>query len=206
LRQDPANIQLSFDQFGPPLGLAWTSSNATINYISNGLMRLAFYVLQGGAKGSHAASVTETISIQNTNKYQSRTSLYDYSDFDLDGQPDGDTVTFPGTNIVMQQGKNMIATQSIAGQTPSFWEGSWYALALDTIENSTPAILPDEITSQPGGRPDFCLPMGLFALSAGQTFVLNLTNSIQSAQALLSDRAFWHQRHHFLAVQQRRNL
>ena len=185
LRQDPAKIQLSFDQLGQPLGLEWTSSNATLNYVSNGLTLSLEYVLEGGVKGSHMASVIESISVQNTTNTSLGLHLYDYTDFDLAGESDGDTVTFPATNIVMQQGKNMIATQMAEGQTPSYWEGSWYALALDTIEEATPAVLADSIIPNQAGDQTFAYQWD-FSLPAGQMFALNLTNTIQSAQALLA--------------------
>jgi hypothetical protein len=185
LRQDPSTVQESFDQLGTPLGLSWTSTNATVNYLPKGLNVTLSFTLKGGAKGSYESSLAETISIQNTNSSSLGLHVYDYTDFDLDGQSDGDTVSFPTNNMVVQQGKNMIATQTVEGQTPSFWEGSWYAFALDTIETATPAILPDEILPNEAGDQTFAYQWD-FTLGAGQTFVLNLTNSIQSLQALLT--------------------
>jgi hypothetical protein len=185
LRQDPSNAQVSFDQLGTPLGLTWTSANATINYLPKGLNVTLSFTLNGGVADSHASTLEETISIQNTTNSSVGLHVYDYADFDLGGQSDGDTVSFPTTNMVMQQGKGMIATQSVQGQTPNFWEASWYALALDTIENATPAILSDQITPNEPGDQTFAYQWDV-NLGAGQTFILNLTNSIQSDLSLLT--------------------
>ncbi len=185
LRQDPSTAQASFDQLGTPLGLSWTSANATINYLPPGLNVTLSFTLNGGTTGSHASSIAETISILNTNNSSVGLHVYDYADFDLDGTNEGDTVFFPTTNMVVQQGKGIIATQSVQGQTPNFWEASWYALTLDTINDDTPAILSDDITPGDPGDQTFAYQWDV-TLGAGQTFVLNLTNSIQLDQILLN--------------------
>jgi hypothetical protein len=184
LRQDPSSAQVSFDQLGQPLGLSWTSASATINYLPQGLKVTLSFTLNGGISGSHASSLEETVSIQNTNNSPVSLHVYDYTDFDLNGESGGDTLSFPSTNLVLQQGKATTATQSVQGQTPSFWEGSWYALTLDKVQTASPAMLSDQITPNQPGDQTFAYQWDV-SLAAGQTFVVTLNNSVQPEGVLL---------------------
>ncbi len=71
----------------------------------------------------------------------------------------------------------MVATQ-LAYPAPNNWEGSWYALALDTLLEPEPAILSDEIEPDEPGDQTFAYQWNA-TLGAGQTLVLDLTNNIQ---------------------------
>ena len=142
------------------------------------------FTLKGGAIGSHASSVVEALAIQNTNSSPIVLHLYSYADFDLAGLSGGDTVSFPATNVVVQQGKSTTATQSVQGPAPSFWEASWYALTFDKIDGATPAVLSDtNATSAPGDQ-TFAYQWDT-NLNAGQIFVLTITNSIQGPPSML---------------------
>jgi hypothetical protein len=178
LRQGSSGPQTSFDQLGAPLGLSYTATNAGILYLPPGLnVNLGFW-LTGGAPGSFASEVVESIMIQNTASTPVTLHLFDYADFDLAGLSEGDTLSFPGTNIVLQQGKGMTATQTVQGSTPNYWEGSWYSIALDEIQGTSPVTLSDELIPPEPGDQTFAYQWG-FTLGAGQTFTINLTNSIQ---------------------------
>jgi hypothetical protein len=185
LRAGTNNAQTSFDQLGTPLGLSWTTTNAIINYLPAGLNVMLSFTLTGGAIGSHASSIAETISIQNTNTSSVALHLYSYTDFDLAGTNEDDSVSFPTNNLVLQQGKGATATQSVQGQTPNYWEASWYAFTLDKIDAGTPAVLADDIDPDEPGDQTFAYQWDV-SLGAGQTFVLNLTNSIQMSLPVLT--------------------
>lgn len=169
--------QVSFDQLGTPLGTSVTTTNATFSYLPQGLIVTLSFTLNGGATGSYASTLMESISIQNTNTAPASMHVYDYTDFDLAGNYEGDSVSFPTTNSVVQQGKGMVATQ-LAYPAPNNWEGSWYALALDTLLEPEPAILSDEIEPDEPGDQTFAYQWNA-TLGAGQTLVLDLTNNIQ---------------------------
>jgi hypothetical protein len=111
--------------------------------------------------------------------------LYSYTDFDLAGTNEDDSVSFPTNNLVLQQGKGATATQSVQGQTPNYWEASWYAFTLDKIDAGTPAVLADDIDPDEPGDQTFAYQWDV-SLGAGQTFVLNLTNSIQMSLPVLT--------------------
>jgi lipopolysaccharide export system protein LptA len=185
LRKEPNSAQSSFDQLGTPLGLSWTLTNATIDYLPPGLNVMLSFTLQGGAVGSRASSLAESISIQNTTSNSITLHVYDYADFDLGGTNTGDTVSFPTNNVAVQRGKGMTATLSVQGQTPSFREASWYAMTLDEIDSVTPTILSNQINPVAAGDQTFAYQWDA-TLGAGQTFVLNLSNSIQSDSVRLT--------------------
>jgi hypothetical protein len=177
LRQGTGS-QVSFDALGIPLGISATSSNAVISYQPPGLNVMLAFALHGGAGGSAASTLTETISIQNTTNSSASLHVYDYMDLDLAGSGAGDSVSFPTTNSVMQQGKGVTAIQSVGGPAPNYWEGSWYAFAFDTINNTNPAVLSDSIIPNQPGDQTFAYQWDV-NLPAGQFLMVTLTNSIQ---------------------------
>src|SRR5262249_23945156 len=140
-----SGAQLSLDQSSLPLGTIQTVANAMITYYPTGVNVTLSFALSGGGTGSHGSTLVETLAILNTNTAPATLHLYDYADFDLGGTNEGDTVTFPTTNSVVQQGKGLTATLVAQGATPNYWEGSWYSFAYDTINSTTPAVLPDSI-------------------------------------------------------------
>ena len=185
LRQGANGAQVSLDQLGTPLGSSWTATNATLNYLPQGLNVAVGFTLQGGATGSGASSLAETIVIQNTNTSSANLHFYAYTDFDLAGTNAGDTVSFPTNTLAVQQGKGVTATQSVQGLTPSYWEASWYSFAFDTINSATPAVLPDAIIPKQPGDQTFAFQWDT-ALNQGQSWVLNLANTIQVEPIRLS--------------------
>src|ERR1035441_3849967 len=107
LRAGSVAAQITVDATGGgPFGSALSSSNALVNYFAHGLQVNLGFTLAGGAVGSGTSQLTENISILNTTNTTISVHLYEYSDFDLAGQADGDTVSFPTSNIVVQQGKD----------------------------------------------------------------------------------------------------
>jgi hypothetical protein len=184
LRQDPGNTQSSFDQLGIPLGLVYTATSATLSYFPQGLDVTLSFTLKAGMTGSYASDDVETVSIQNTNNYSVGLHVYDYTDFDLAGEADGDTISFAASNMIVQQGKGMSATQYAQNPPADLWEATWYALTLDTIDDDAPAVLSDEIFPNESGDQTYAFQWDA-TLPAGQTLQINLTNSIRLAPPLL---------------------
>ena len=118
LRQGASGPQSSFDQLGTAWGLYNTTSNAGVMFLPPGLNINLGYALAGGAPGSDASEVVETLMIQNTNDSSVTLHLFDYADYDLAGNPEGDTVSFPTTNSVLQQGNGMTLTQTVQVRHP----------------------------------------------------------------------------------------
>jgi hypothetical protein len=178
LRQGSNAPQTSFDQLGEPVGVSYTSTNANLQYLPPGLSISMAFALSGGAPGSFASDFVESVRIQNTSNGPVTLHVFDYADFDLAGNSDGDTVTFPTTNSVLQQGKGMKLTQTAQGPTPSYWEASWYAIALDEIDGSLPATLSDKLIPPSPGDQTFAYQWDV-TLNPGQSFAVILTNSVR---------------------------
>jgi hypothetical protein len=79
----------------------------------------------------------------------------------------------------------MTVTQNVQGLAPTFWEASWYALTFDKVSGSTPATLSDSITPQSPDDQTFAYQWDV-TLSAGQTFIVTLTNSIRLEPVVLN--------------------
>jgi hypothetical protein len=184
LRQGSSGPQSSIDQLGTPLGLSYTATNANLVYLSPGLSINLGFTLNGGASGSMASLVVESLVIQNTTNLPASLHVFGYADFDLAGSAEGDTVSFPTTNSVLQEGKEMQVTESVQGPAPNYWEASWYAVTLDQIESGSPPTLLDELIPPKPGDQTFAYQWDV-TLGAGQTFAVNLVNSIQREAAPL---------------------
>jgi hypothetical protein len=183
LRQGSSTAQLSVDEISQPFGFsALSSSNATVTYFAQGLTINLGFTLTGGASGSYSSVLAENISIQNTTNFAITLHFFEYTDFDLNGSADEDTVSFPGANKVVQQGKGMMATEMIQGATPNYWEVSWYAITLDKLIDDPSVQLSDELIPALSGDQTYAYEWDV-TLSAGQSLVLNVSNSIQPMSA-----------------------
>lgn len=69
-----------------------------------------FYLLSGGQPGSGASDVAETIQIDNLTGSSLALRFYQYSDFDLAGTAEGDTVVLKNANSVVQWDHSAHAT------------------------------------------------------------------------------------------------
>jgi hypothetical protein len=78
----------------------------------------------------------------------------------------------------VQQGKNMMVTETARFPQPSEWEATWYAITLEQLVDDSPLTLSDTIIPQNTGDETFTFQWD-FTLGAGQTYVINLTNSIR---------------------------
>ncbi|MGA2246907.1 MAG: hypothetical protein ABSH48_18085 [Verrucomicrobiota bacterium] len=175
--------QISFDLISPPYRVAWSSSNAVLAFLSSRLSLQLAFTLQGGATGSKSAVLTETVTLTNLSGAVLEPWLYDYADFDLAGSWTNDTLSFPTQQTAVQEGKGMVATQTVS-PSPYAWEGSFYAIILDELDSPGNAILSDSIIPPEAGDQTFAFQWQTY-LNPGQVFVLVATNSIQPSDPSL---------------------
>jgi hypothetical protein len=185
LREGSTNIQTSFDTLGTPWCLAYTSSNTTINYFGQGLSVVLAFALTGGTNGSVASTLGENLTLQNTTNSPINLHVFAYSDFDLAGASEGDTVSFPSTNTVSQQGKGMTLTETVQTPVPNYWEAGWYDITLTELNGSSPVTLSDQIIPQAPGDQTYAFQWDA-TLGAGQSLVISLTKVIQPEPISLS--------------------
>ena len=171
LRASSSASQISVDELGKPFGFsALSSSNATVTYFGQGFAVNLEFTLTGGAIGSYASAMAENISIQNTTNIPITLYFYEYSDFDLAGQSPGDTVPLLGPDMVVQQGKGMMMTETIQTPTPNYWEASWYSITLDKLNEDSYVTLSDESITPSSGRPDIRLSVGCHLGRGAETY------------------------------------
>jgi hypothetical protein len=174
--------QISVDHLGPPYRLALSSSNAVLAFLTPMFSLQMAFTLQGGATGSKSALLTETVTVTNVSAIGLGMYLYDYTDFDLGGSWTNDTLSFPAMQTAVQQGKGMVATQTVS-TNPYAWEGSFYAIILDALDDPNQVLLSDSIIPPEPGDQTFAFQWAPY-LDAGQVFVLAATNSIQPISPL----------------------
>ena len=185
VRLGASGPQTSLDTLSAPLGIALSPSNATINYVAAPLNVNLGFLLQGGAQGSDASGLAEVLSVQNTTNSAIALYVFQYANFDLAGFEGADTISFPTTNSVVQQGGNTTLTETVQSPPPDFWEASFYPLTLDKITGSSPATLADTITPPSAGDQTFAYEWDV-TLAPGQTLTINATQSIQPVKPVVT--------------------
>jgi hypothetical protein len=171
--------QLSLGELGILNGVSSSSSNATMSYLTQqGIIATVEFTLTGGSTGSGASDIAESVAIENTTTNQIPLHLFSYSDFDLAGIADGDSVSSATTNQIVQQGKGMMATETVQSPMPNEWDSSWYAITLDNLDNGSPITLSDSMITPDPGDQTFAFQWDT-TLAAGQTFVATSTSSIR---------------------------
>jgi hypothetical protein len=86
-------------------------------------------------------------------------------------------VAFPASNKVVQQGSGLTLTETTGTPLPNSYEGSWYAITFDKITGTSPTTLTDSLIPNTPGDQTFAHEWDT-NLAAGQTIVINLTNTI----------------------------
>jgi hypothetical protein len=182
-RQGSSTTQISVDEISKPFGFgSLTSSNATITYFAPGLAINLGFALTGGASGSYSSLLSENISIQNTTNIAITFHFFEYTDFDLNGEAESDTVFHVSSDEMVQQGKGMMATETISGMTPNYWQSSWYAITLDElIQDSSVQLADESIPSSPGDQ-TYAYEWDV-TLGAGQNLIIDAMNVIQPMSA-----------------------
>jgi hypothetical protein len=93
------------------------------------------YALDGGTAGSGASSLGELIDISNDSGAPVTIRFFQYVDFDLDGNSDGDTASSSSSpvNSITQSGDVSAVSEAVVTPPPSFYEIGEYSDVLDSI-------------------------------------------------------------------------
>lgn len=89
-----------------------------VTYAGSGLEINVLYSLTGGTAGSGTSDLAETISIINTTNESITLSFFQYSDFDIGGDPGNDYVWYNTSNLIVDQA-DPNATLSETVHTPA---------------------------------------------------------------------------------------
>lgn len=120
-----AGHRWGMEETGPATMTVATSNIVTLNY-SAFTPWLEFDIcwnLAGGAPGSGEASLTQWICVTSNVSYDQQLHFYQYSDFDLENQVDGDSAMMVDENIVQQwYGTTMVREEAVtAYNAPDHW-------------------------------------------------------------------------------------
>ena len=117
-----------------------------VSFLGAGFEIEVRYILDGGSAGSGASDLAEQISIVNTSGGAIDMHFFQYSDFDLDEDADGDTVVFTNANAVAQSNGATAMTETVVTPVSSHHEGGIYPDTLDKLEDG----FVDDLDDTPG--------------------------------------------------------
>lgn len=105
------------------------------------------YTLSGGAAGSGFSELKEKITVTNDSGDDiDFLTLFEYSDFDLNGLADGETAEFVAPGTMIQREGSTTATVTSLSPDPSHWEISEFGVMLGKFEDGDSDTLADGTT------------------------------------------------------------
>jgi hypothetical protein len=109
----------------------------------NGLTVDVKYSLVGGTAGSHASDLSEQITLTNRNTDSMSLHFFQYSDFDLNGTPNDDTLVFKNANTVDQSDGGSVFSETVqtGGAGPNDHEADFFPALLAQLNDGNPTTL-----------------------------------------------------------------
>jgi hypothetical protein len=143
--------QSSIDTISAPTVTPIGSNIVDITY-SNSLLSIDVrYSLLGGPAGSFTSDLAEQIRITNLSGRPLDLHFFQYSDFDLNGNPDNDSVSITGGNTATQvKGAGPGLSETVVGPMPSAFEANYYANTLNSLNGGSPYNLNGNASAGPG--------------------------------------------------------
>ncbi len=119
-----------------------TARIADISYTSqNNLSVDVTYVLTGGTPGSLTSDVSEVIRINNLGSSSLDFHFFQYTDFDLGGDPQGDTARLVNANTIQQFDPNAISSETVVTPAANRYEVNFFANTLNSLNDGSPTTL-----------------------------------------------------------------
>jgi hypothetical protein len=113
------------------------------------------YSLVGGATLSGTSDITEQITINNTSGAPLPFHFYQYSDFDMGGTAEGDSVTLSKNGLTSRfnqsdqaDGANIVET--VITPNADHGEAGFFPVLLNKLNDGSPTTLNDSLTAGPG--------------------------------------------------------
>jgi hypothetical protein len=138
----------SIDTISAPSILRPTANSATLGYNNAGYNLSVVYNLSGGNAGSGASSLTEQITFNNTSTGGLTLHFFQYSDFDLAGNLNGDTVTLGKNplglfNYALQTKGSVALSETSVTPGANHGEANTYPNTLNSLNDANPTTLSD---------------------------------------------------------------
>lgn len=179
--------QSSINTISAPTIVTPSASTAYITYANSQLSAQVNYVLTGGVLGSGGAQLNESIHLVNTSASSMTLRFYQYSDFDLMGNPGGDVLQLAKNlsnkfyeAIQSKNGITMSETDITGGGTPpgaNHGEASLYPDLLNRLNGGTQITLADNTNLVGPGDTAWAFEWDV-TLAAGASFDLSKVKQI----------------------------
>ena len=143
--------ELSFDELAMVGSPVLEDTNAdqvidavTVNYTGVGLLFEVRFSVVGGAPGTGGSIVFETITITNALAESLDVRFFQYTDLDLNGSEDGDTIEILGGNTAVQSKSAFLVAETVVTRQPSHYQADDYWGGLvDDLGDDQPTTLND---------------------------------------------------------------
>lgn len=175
--------EFSIDTISAPVVTQSSANFLTTTYANSSLSVRVDYTLTGGTLGSGNSSIRESLTIVNTSAAAYTLHFFQYSDYDLNGTPFGDTVTL-GKNVAglwneaVQTKGNIVLTENNVAPGATHGEAGAVPGILNRLNNSTETTLLD--FAGPVGPTNACWAFQWDAtLDPGATLVISKNKFIQ---------------------------
>lgn len=143
------------EKLGIPTELSTGTNQLKLTYANASLTVDVIYSLLGAPLGSGTSDMGEQISLKNNTSQTMSLHFFQYSDFDLGGTPDNDTVNIGllgGDAVAAIQtdpSSNFQLTESITTVAPlaNRWEAGYYPDTLNSLGDADPTTLANTLTA-----------------------------------------------------------
>jgi hypothetical protein len=125
----------SIDTLGPPISAASLNGFGDIKYGGTGFTIEVVYNLTGGAAGQYSSDLSETINIMNLSTSPLNFHFFQYSDFDLNGTPNNQTVLLKNANTIDQFDGTAHLSETVATPPANEWEVGLYDSTLHSLNS-----------------------------------------------------------------------
>jgi len=141
--------QSSIDTISPPVVNLIAPEQVDITYANNQLRVQIEYDLTGGSPGSGTADLSEIVRITNLSGAPLSLHFFQYSDFDLGGNFDGDSVTLT-RNLALQTKPGIELSESVVTPGASRLEADLFPNTLLNLNNTAGYNLNNVAAAGPG--------------------------------------------------------
>jgi hypothetical protein len=141
-RVGDAGPERPLETLGTPTILCQIDRVLMVSYAGQQLTTEVAYMLTGGTPGSRLSDIAEQIRFVNTGSTSLQMHFWQYSDFDFEGTPEGDTIRING-NTVNQAGESLIVSETVVTPRPSHFEAALFGDTLARLTDGLPTTLND---------------------------------------------------------------
>jgi hypothetical protein len=152
-REGAVGPEATISSVGAPIVTPIAPNIVKMAYVGGGLGFEVTYILTGTTPGTGRSDIAESIRITNLTDDVRHMHFFQYTDFDLNGTPGGDTVTHSNDNTFDQVEAGAVASETIATPQPSRWEADFFPVTIakltdgdaDDLANTFPLVGPGDV-------------------------------------------------------------